>query len=140
MHSVRFHHHATKSQMNHRRGSALLVCTFAAVALSLSSLAIIRSSRVAVLRVDSLRCHFETKHVAHGLVQNAIAHLQYDPNFHSNVVDTTLKKSSPYREAYCSVVNDGTTANIAVFMYPGAPAFHSIVVDPDDLKLDGGPD
>ena len=71
---------ANRKPKHGRRGSALLVCTLAATVLSMAAIAIIRSSKRNIARVDAVRTTAQGRCVADGLFQRSIAMLRIDPN------------------------------------------------------------
>lgn len=114
-----------------RRGSALLVCTLAAAVVSMAAIAIVRSGRHSVARVEALRVSASSHHVAEGLTQRAIAILRDDPNRNGDVVDP----NAPLPAARCRLLRLSPTATqIQVFLYAGStiPAI-DLVVDPTRL-------
>ena len=68
-----------------RSGSALLLCTLAAAVLSMSAIAMLRSSKLAIARVDAQRTAVQARHIGDGLVQQAIAQLKNDSNFEGEI-------------------------------------------------------
>ncbi|EMI20228.1 secreted protein [Rhodopirellula maiorica SM1] len=71
-----------------RSGSALLLCTLAAAVLSMSAIAMLRSSKLAIARVDARRSAIQGRHIGDGLVQQAIAQLKSDANFEGEILAT----------------------------------------------------
>ena len=115
-----------------RRGSALLVCTLAAVVVSMAAIAIVRSGRQSIARIEALRVNASSRHVAEGLTQRAIALLRADPNRSGDVIDA----NAPLPAARCRLVRLSPRATqIQVFLYAGAtiPAV-DVVVDPTRLS------
>ena len=118
-------------KLRRRRGSALLVCTLAAVVVSMAAIAIIRSGRQAVARVEALRASATARHVADGLTQRAIALLRADPTRSGDVADP----NAPLPAARCQLLRLSPKATqIRVFLYAGStiPAI-DLVVDPSKL-------
>ena len=99
----------------HRNGSALLVCTLAAFALSIASIAILRSSRRHIARVDALRSAAVGRCVSEGLVQRSIASLRVNPALTGTLIDP----KSPLRGARCELRQlTASSAQIQVYLYP----------------------
>ena len=120
-----------RSPRRNRKGSALLLCTLAAAMLSMAAVGIIRGSRRAIARTDSLNASTEGRLVADGLFQRAIAHMRNDPA--PNIVLTD--SNSPLPSATCQLRTLSPTAvEVTVFLYAGAtvPARQTIV-DPTTL-------
>lgn len=114
-----------------RRGSALLVCTLAAAVVSMAAIAIVRSGRQSVARIEALRVSSSSRHVAEGLTQRAVSLLRADPNRSGDVVDP----NAPLPAARCRLVRLSPKATqIQVFLYAGStiPAI-DLVVDPTKL-------
>ena len=117
--------------LRQRKGSALLLCTLAATVLSMAAIAILRSGRQSIARVDSLRVSDSGRHVAEGFLQRSIALLQQNPNASGTVVDP----ANPLPGSRCELTPINANATqIRVFLYPGSsiPAVDAIV-DPNAL-------
>lgn len=118
----------------HRRGSALLICTLAATVLSMASIAILRSNRREVARVEARRAASQARVVAQGLVQRSIAMLRDDAKLSGVIAD----KDSPLPDAYVELRPISADATlIQVYLYAGSriPAVEKIV-DPAKLSDD----
>lgn len=116
---------------NRRRGSALVVCTLAAAALSMAAIAIVRSGQHSIARVRARQSSDSGRHVAEGLTQRAISLLRNDPATSGTVIDP----GSPIAGAWCELTTLSPTATqIRVYLYTGSsiPAT-DIVVDPTAL-------
>ncbi|TWT83536.1 hypothetical protein CA13_50010 [Planctomycetes bacterium CA13] len=100
-----------------RSGSALLLCTLVAAVLSMSAITILRSSEVAIARVDAERCAVQGRHAAEGLLQRAVAQLELNPNLSGIIVDP----DSPFQSAYCVVQPiDKTHISVSAYLYKGS--------------------
>ncbi len=114
-----------------RRGSALLVCTLAAVVISLAAVTMLRSSRRSIARIDAIQASDGGRHVADGLLQRSIALLRENPATAGTIVDP----DGPNPDAFCQLTTlTATATQIQVFLYAGAavPAI-DMVVDPTAL-------
>jgi type II secretory pathway component PulK len=114
-----------------RRGAALLVCTLAAAVLSMAAIAILRSSKRAIERVDAVQVSSASRAVSEGLLQRSIAILRVNPNATGSVTDPNNGMSSARAELRQL---SPTATQVQVFLYPGStvPA-EDIVVDPTAL-------
>ncbi|GAA5505332.1 hypothetical protein [Novipirellula caenicola] len=118
-----------------RTGSALLLCTLAAAVLSMSAIAILRSSKLAIARVDARRTAIQGRHIAAGLVQRAIAELKSDSNFEGEIVaaGTTMPTARV-------VVKQPSKkeATLTVYLYERSVfAAKEVSIDIDELKTKG---
>ena len=114
-----------------RRGSAILLCTLAAAVLSMSAIAILRSSRHHIARTDAQRSSVQGHHVADGLAQRCVAVLRADPGATGTIIDP----DAPLADASGELTQLSPTATqIRVYLYAGSttPAFDQIV-DPNTL-------
>ncbi|GAA4467563.1 hypothetical protein [Novipirellula rosea] len=118
-----------------RSGSALLLCTLAAAVLSMSAIAILRSSKLAIARVDARRTAIQGRHIADGLVQQAIAQLKSDADFEGEIFAT----DSAMPTARVVVKQPGKKeAMLSVFLYErSAVAAKEVSIDVDELKTKG---
>ena len=115
-----------------RQGSALLVCTLAAVVLSMASIAILRSTHRSIARIDALQSSVRGRCISQGLYQRSIAILRQDANFEGQVVDPVVGSDSGYSRI-TRLAPDAT--RIEVFLYAGATAAAvDTVLDPQTLN------
>lgn len=121
--------------MNYRyrapRGAALLVCTLAAAVLSMAAIAILRSSKRGIERIDAVQVSSTSRAVSEGLLQRSIAILRVNPNTIGTITDANNGMQSARSELRQI---SPTATQIQVFLYPGStvPA-QDVVVDPTTL-------
>ncbi|WP_442510769.1 hypothetical protein SH528x_002412 [Novipirellula sp. SH528] len=120
-----------------RSGSALLLCTLAAAVLSMSAIAMLRSSKLAIARVDAQRTAIQGRHIGDGLVQQAIAQLNSDADFEGEIFAT----STTMPTARVVVKRPSKKeAILYVFLYEkSAFAAKEVLIDVEELKTKGKP-
>ena len=100
-----------------RKGSALLLCTLVTAVLSMSAIAILRSSQLAITRVESTRNSVAARHAADGFVQRAVSILKSNPTYTGKFAH----KESGFPNAFCETASVGTTqVAIRVYLYDTA--------------------
>jgi hypothetical protein len=117
-------------RLPNRRGSALLLCTLAAAVLSVSAIAIIRSTQRGIVRVESQQAARQGRATTEGLLQRSIAILRTNP-----LTTGTIPDPAGPAGAYADLrAMSPTATQIQIFLYANStiPA-KSIVVDPTSL-------
>ena len=100
-----------------RQGSVLLLCTLAAVVLSLAGLAILQSHSRNLAMTRSVESSMAARMASDGLMQRAIAQLRVDPNATLRVID----KNSSLPDAYGKIVPiSATQSEVSIFLYKDA--------------------
>ena len=104
----------------------LLVCTLAVTALSLASIAMIRSTQQQIQWLDAQRASTRGRATADGLYQRALATLRNNPESAGTVLDPAV--AIPGARAELIRVSAEST-RIQVFLYEGAtvPAINTVV-------------
>lgn len=112
-----------------RCGAAVLLCTLAAAVLSLSAIAILRSSSHQRDQLASRREVAEARQAADALLARAVALIRVDPTISGPITDS----GSTHPDARATITPDGSgNRSVHVFLYPGAsePIAHTVVPDP----------
>ena len=132
-----------RPKKHRRQGSVLLLCTFAAVVLSLAGIAILHSHQRQIARVDALATSTKGRLAADGLLQRAIAQIRNNPTFDGELYyrdvpffDEVMKEDpdSPLTKAYCDIdfISD-TESLVKVYLYEGSKPLQWSV-NPESLK------
>ncbi|KAA1260000.1 hypothetical protein LF1_25380 [Rubripirellula obstinata] len=112
-----FQHQKRIRNAGSRTGSLLLLCTLAAVTLSLGGLAILQSHSRHLAMTKSTESSVQARMASDALMQRAVAQLRIDPTAKLMLVD----KESPLRSAYGEVVPiSRTQSQVNIFLYKGA--------------------
>lgn len=116
-----------------RKGSLLLLCTLAAVTLSLAGLAILQSHSRKLAMTKSTESSVHARMATDALMQQAIAQLRVDPTAKLMIVD----KGSALPSAYGEVVPiSKTQSQVSIFLYRDSK-IPSLVKTIDMEKLAG---
>ncbi len=120
------------NQKRCRRGSALLLCTLAAVVISIASIAILRSNQRGIATLSGTRVSRQARATSAGLVQRAYAALRLDTNLAGSL---PLPKSYRSGERLELTKLSPSATQIEVYLYGSAkiPA-KVVIVDPGKLN------
>lgn len=113
----------------------LLLGTLAAVMLSLSSIAIIKSHSRRIAMTQAEQSSAQARLTSRGLLQRCVAIIQADPLFAGVVTDRDLAIPGAFVGAFAQVTAvDPSTTRIEVYLYSTAPVPSDVrVVDPTSL-------